>query len=98
MQKKVYPSAAAALEGLVFDGMMIASGGFGLCGIPELLIAALKDSGVKGLTVASNNAGVDDFGLGQRFVAHVPILQVNHCRLSRCWRRVGLHIKKLRSA
>jgi 3-oxoacid CoA-transferase subunit A len=65
MQKKVYPSAAAALEGLVFDGMMIASGGFGLCGIPELLIAALKDSGVKGLTVASNNAGVDDFGLGQ---------------------------------
>ena len=65
MQKKVYPSAAAALEGLVFDGMMIAAGGFGLCGIPELLIAALKDSGVKRLTVASNNAGVDDFGLGQ---------------------------------
>ena len=65
MQKKVYSSAAAALDGLLFDGMMIAAGGFGLCGIPELLIAALKDSGVKRLTVASNNAGVDDFGLGQ---------------------------------
>ena len=63
--KKIFPSAAAALDGLLFDGMMIAAGGFGLCGIPELLIAALKDSGVKRLTVASNNAGVDDFGLGQ---------------------------------
>ncbi len=63
--KKIYPSAAAALDGLLFDGMMIAAGGFGLCGIPELLIAALKDNGVKRLTVASNNAGVDDFGLGQ---------------------------------
>jgi len=62
--KKVYGSAAAALEGVLFDGMIIASGGFGLCGIPELLIGALKDSGVKNLTVASNNAGVDDFGLG----------------------------------
>ena len=62
--KKVYPDAAAALDGLLFDGMTIAAGGFGLCGIPELLIAAIRDSGVKGLTVASNNAGVDDFGLG----------------------------------
>ena len=61
---KVYPSAAAALQGVLFDGMTIAAGGFGLCGIPELLIAALKDSGVKDLTVASNNAGVDGFGLG----------------------------------
>jgi 3-oxoacid CoA-transferase subunit A len=61
---KIYGSAAEALEGVVFDGMTIAAGGFGLCGIPELLISALRDSGVKDLTVASNNAGVDDFGLG----------------------------------
>jgi 3-oxoacid CoA-transferase subunit A len=61
---KVYPSAAAALEGVVRDGLTIMSGGFGLCGIPENLIGALRDSGVKGLTVVSNNAGVDDFGLG----------------------------------
>jgi 3-oxoacid CoA-transferase subunit A len=62
--KKVYSTAAEALDGLLFDGMTIASGGFGLCGIPENLIAAIRDSGVKNLTVASNNAGVDDFGLG----------------------------------
>ena len=62
---KVYPSAAAALDGLLHDGMLIASGGFGLCGIPELLIAAIRSAGTKGLTVASNNAGVDGFGLGQ---------------------------------
>jgi 3-oxoacid CoA-transferase subunit A len=62
--QKVYGSAAEALDGLLFDGMMIASGGFGLCGIPELCIAAIRASGVKGLTVASNNAGVDGFGLG----------------------------------
>jgi len=61
---KIYPDAKAALEGLLFDGMTVMSGGFGLCGIPENLIAALRDSGVKGLTVISNNAGVDDFGLG----------------------------------
>jgi 3-oxoacid CoA-transferase subunit A len=63
--KKVYPNAAAALDGLLHDGMFIASGGFGLCGIPELLIAAIRDAGTKSLTVASNNAGVDGFGLGQ---------------------------------
>jgi len=62
---KVYPSATAALDGLLHDGMLIASGGFGLCGIPEALIAALRDSGVTGLTAISNNAGVDGFGLGQ---------------------------------
>ena len=62
--KKVYPSAAAALEGLLFDGMTIAAGGFGLCGIPENLIEAIRDHGVKDITVASNNCGVDDFGLG----------------------------------
>ncbi|GHF42587.1 CoA transferase subunit A [Seohaeicola zhoushanensis] len=62
--KKVYGSAAEALEGVLFDGMLIAAGGFGLCGIPELLIAAIRDAGTKNLTVASNNAGVDDFGLG----------------------------------
>ena len=62
---KVYPDAATALKGLTFDGMTVMSGGFGLCGIPENLIAALRDSGAKGLTVISNNAGVDGFGLGQ---------------------------------
>ncbi|MCE2659644.1 MAG: CoA transferase subunit A [Rubrivivax sp.] len=62
---KIYPSAAAALEGIVRDGQLLAVGGFGLCGIPEALIAALRDTGVKGLTVISNNAGVDGFGLGQ---------------------------------
>ncbi len=62
--KKVHATAAEALDGLLFDGMTIAAGGFGLCGIPENLIAAIRDSGVKNLTVASNNAGVDEFGLG----------------------------------
>ncbi|MEO3714228.1 CoA transferase subunit A [Roseateles flavus] len=62
---KLYPSAAAALDGIVKDGQLLAVGGFGLCGIPEALIAALRDSGVKNLTVTSNNAGVDGFGLGQ---------------------------------
>ncbi len=62
---KVYPSAAAALEGVVADGQLIAVGGFGLCGIPEALIDALRDSGVKNLTAISNNAGVDGFGLGK---------------------------------
>jgi 3-oxoacid CoA-transferase subunit A len=61
---KIYKTAASALEGVLFDGMTIMSGGFGLCGIPENLITALRDSGVKNLTVISNNAGVDDFGLG----------------------------------
>lgn len=61
---KVFPDAKAALEGLTFDGMTIMSGGFGLCGIPELLISALRDTGTKDLTVISNNAGVDGFGLG----------------------------------
>lgn len=62
--KKVYPDAKSALDGLLFDGMFIASGGFGLCGIPELLIQAIKEAGTKDLTFASNNAGVDDFGIG----------------------------------
>src|SRR3984885_15671922 len=63
--RKLYGSEQAALDGLLFDGMTVMSGGFGLCGIPENLIAAMRDTGVKGLTVISNNAGVDDFGLGQ---------------------------------
>jgi len=63
--EKVYGSAAEALQGIVADGQMIAVGGFGLCGIPEALIAALRDSGVRDLTCVSNNAGVDGFGLGQ---------------------------------
>ena len=65
LMKKVYPDAASALAGVVRDGQTIAVGGFGLCGIPEALIAALRDSGVQNLTAISNNAGVDGFGLGQ---------------------------------
>ena len=61
---KIYPNAAAALDGVVKSGQLMAVGGFGLCGIPEALIEALKDSGVNNLTVISNNAGVDGFGLG----------------------------------
>jgi 3-oxoacid CoA-transferase subunit A len=64
MASKVFSDAASALKGLTFDGMTVMSGGFGLCGIPENLIVALRDSGVKGITVISNNAGVDGFGLG----------------------------------
>ncbi len=63
--RKIFPDAKSALDGLTFDGMTVMSGGFGLCGIPENLIAALRDTGVKGITVISNNAGVDGFGLGQ---------------------------------
>ena len=62
---KIYPSAAQALEGVIKDGQLMAVGGFGLCGIPEALIDAVRDAGVKDLTVISNNAGVDDFGLGK---------------------------------
>ena len=62
--KKVFNSPAEALDGLLFDGMSIAAGGFGLCGIPELLLASIKEAGTKDLTFASNNAGVDDFGIG----------------------------------
>ena len=65
MAKKIYADAAAALEGLLFDGMTIAAGGFGLCGIPERLIDALVASGVTDLTIASNNAGIDNEGLGK---------------------------------
>jgi 3-oxoacid CoA-transferase subunit A len=63
--RKTFPDAAAALDGLLFDGMTICAGGFGLCGIPERLIDAIRDSGVKGLTVVSNNAGIDNEGLGK---------------------------------
>jgi 3-oxoacid CoA-transferase subunit A len=63
--KKIYPNAEAALDGLLFDGMTIAAGGFGLCGIPERLIDAIVASGVKDLTIASNNAGIDNEGLGK---------------------------------
>ena len=62
--KKIYENADKALDGLLFDGMLIAAGGFGLCGIPELLIAGIRKVGTKNLTIASNNAGVDGFGLG----------------------------------
>jgi 3-oxoacid CoA-transferase A subunit len=63
--KKTYPDAAAALDGLLRDGMTICAGGFGLCGIPERLIDAIRDSGVRDLTVVSNNAGIDNEGLGK---------------------------------
>lgn len=63
--RKIYDTADSALDGLLEDGMLIAAGGFGLCGIPELLIDALVKSGVKDLTIASNNCGVDGFGLGK---------------------------------
>ena len=62
--RKIFPDARSALEGLTFDGMTVMSGGFGLCGIPALLIEAIRDSGVKNLTIVSNNAGIDDAGLG----------------------------------
>ena len=64
MSEKIYPDARSALAGLIEDGQTLAVGGFGLCGIPEALIAALRDTGKKGFTVVSNNAGVDGFGLG----------------------------------
>ncbi len=63
--KKIYPNPAAALDGLLFDGMHLCVGGFGLCGIPERLIDAIQQDGVKGLTIASNNAGIDNEGLGK---------------------------------
>jgi 3-oxoacid CoA-transferase subunit A len=68
--KKVYPDARAALAGVLKDGMLIMSGGFGLCGIPETLILAIRDSGVKNLTVVSNNAGIDGIGLGVLLDTH----------------------------
>ena len=63
--QKLYPDAAAALDGVLFDGMTICAGGFGLCGIPERLIDAIRDAGTNGLTIASNNAGIDGEGLGK---------------------------------
>lgn len=63
--QKLFPDAAAALDGLLHDDMLIAAGGFGLCGIPERLLDAIRDSGVKGLTFASNNAGIDNEGIGK---------------------------------
>ena len=68
--KKIYASADEALDGLLRDDMLIAAGGFGLCGIPELLIDAIVKSGVKGLTIASNNCGIDGFGLGKLLDTH----------------------------
>ena len=67
---KLYPDARTALDGVVRDGMLLAIGGFGICGIPEALIAALRDTGVRNLTVASNNAGIDGWGLGQLLETH----------------------------
>jgi 3-oxoacid CoA-transferase subunit A len=67
---KLWPDARAALEGIVRDGMLLAIGGFGLCGVPDALIEALRDSGVGGLTIASNNAGVDQWGIGMLLQTH----------------------------
>src|SRR3974377_720884 len=67
---KLFPNPKAALEGIVHDGMLLAIGGFGLCGIPEELILALRDTGVRDLTIASNNAGVDGAGLGLLLETH----------------------------
>lgn len=67
---KLWPDARAALEGIVHDGMLLAIGGFGLCGVPEALILALRDTGVRNLTIASNNAGVDEWGLGMLLQTH----------------------------
>ncbi len=67
---KLYPDAAAALDGLLHDGMTLVAGGFGLCGIPERLIDAIRDAGVTGLTIASNNAGIDGEGLGKLLRTH----------------------------
>ena len=70
MSKKLYADAAAALDGLLRDDLLIASGGFGLCGVPERLLDAVRDSGVKGLTFASNNAGIDNEGIGKLLRTH----------------------------
>ena len=70
MSSKIYATASDALNGVLHDGMLIAAGGFGLCGIPELLIDAIVESGVKDLTIASNNCGVDGFGLGKLLDTH----------------------------
>ena len=77
--KKVYPNAAAALDGLLFDGMLIASGGFGLCGIPELLIAAIRDAGTKDLTIASKRVTC---------VTNVAFLFMVHGCLAACKRKI----------
>ncbi len=74
---KIYPSAAAALQGIVRDGQLLAVGGFGLCGIPEALIDALCASGVRNLTVISNNAGVDGFGLGKLLDTHQIVKMIS---------------------
>lgn len=76
MATKIQSDAATALAGLLFDGMTVMAGGFGLCGIPENLILAIRESGVKDLTVVSNNCGVDGFGLG---LLHNPFSRAQAC-------------------
>jgi 3-oxoacid CoA-transferase subunit A len=76
---KIYPSAADALKGIVKNGQLLAVGGFGLCGIPEALIDALRDTGVNDLTVISNNAGVDGFGLGKLLETRQITKMISSC-------------------
>jgi len=85
--KKIYGSAQEALDGLLFDGMFIAAGGFGLCGIPELLLQSIKETGTKDLVFASNNAGVDDFGIG--ILLQTRQVKKNDQLLR--WRECGIH-------
>ena len=82
MSEKVFKDATSALAGLLRDDMTIAAGGFGLCGIPENLIAALRESGVKGLTLVGNNAGVDDFGASQKSVGRTSARRNGRARCS----------------
>ena len=83
---KVFSDASSALEGVLKDGMMIMAGGFGLCGIPEHLIYALRDSAIKDLTVVSNNAGIDDAGLGLLLETR----QIKKNDFIVCWRKQNL--------
>ena len=88
---KVFPTSDTALDGLLFDGMTIAAGGFGLCGIPENLIAALLRAGTRGLTIVGNNAGVDDFGMGHTSLLHLRRFAIDVIKIDGSLTRDVLH-------